>query len=433
MIGMVSNVRTLIRAGSNPYLTDQHDHTALAVAKDAVTRRAITMTSSDLVGLDLEAENDDETPTTRTSVIRSLVLNDPSGIDSILRTRMTIRSETCLHSAANECDIVLGRALLQRGAKIFARDASGFTAFHTLAAACASSSSESSQWTEFASMLVEKDKRILSARSSNGCTPLQIFVKSQSGQKNLKFLKYLLQESRDLVSWCDNIGRNVIHDAARRGVKEVMALIIDNINRKDLLYRKSSRERWNALHFSVRCGKVEMARFLTMYDIETEKLANARDRSGRTPLFLASSDSMRVALKKNLWSAALNGSVEDLRTALREFKFGGRREDQSTDLGPATRLALQTCLGPLSVTIRQNQTASHLAVLGKSKHVRQKLILLKECDESCVDLKDANGRTPLMIISRKGNLQAVKCLVRFQCDLNACDKRGNTALHYASA
>ena len=37
--GMASNVRILIRAGSNPYLTDQHDHTPLAVAKDAITRR----------------------------------------------------------------------------------------------------------------------------------------------------------------------------------------------------------------------------------------------------------------------------------------------------------------------------------------------------------------------------------------------------------
>jgi len=119
--GMPSNVKTLIRAGSNPYLRDQHDHTPLAVAKNAITRRAVTLTSSDLVGVDLERDDDDyddddteDGLKTKTSVIRSLVLNDPSGIEAMLRTRMNIRSETCLHTAARECDVVLGNHSLTR-------------------------------------------------------------------------------------------------------------------------------------------------------------------------------------------------------------------------------------------------------------------------------------------------------------------------------
>lgn len=209
--GVPSIIRILIRAGSNPYLKDQHEHTPLSVAKDSLTRRAIINASSDLVGLDLEIERggedflddneeEEETDITKISVIRSLVLNDPSGIEAMLGTRMGMRSETCLHVAASECDVALARALLEQGANLFSRDASGFTAFHTLARACALSSSKkrktcisTQQWVEFAKLLIKKDSKILSEISSKGHTAVHIFVRTQTKNKHLRFLRYILR------------------------------------------------------------------------------------------------------------------------------------------------------------------------------------------------------------------------------------------------
>jgi len=314
---------------------------------------------------------------------------------------------------------------------MFTRDASGFTPLHTLAAACASShhTTTSSDWIEFASVMVEKNKRILFEVASNGSTPLHVFVKTATTSKHLKFLKWLLVRSN--ISSCDNTGRSVIHDAARRGVTNVMSAILDHDNGKsDLLYKKSKREKWNVLHFSVRYGKHDMAKFLTLYDIEAEFLVKARDRSGRTPIFLARTDRMRTALEKNLWTLALHGNVEDFSNTLKMFEFRGSHVEKESSSSSSSKLA---CVGPMSRTIRRNRVVAHLVALGKSKYMRKKFIMLREFEESCIVSKDNDGRTPLMFVARYGNLDAAKCFIRDEYDLNTCDSSGNTALHYASA
>ena len=73
-------------------------------------------------------------------------------------------------------------------------------------------------------------------------------------------------------------------------------------------------------------------------------------------------------------------------------------------------------------------TALHQAVHGGNSDVVQVLLEQPNID---LEVRNSDMHTPLLLASESGMLEIAKLLIRSMSDLNACDDRGNNALHIA--
>ena len=80
-------------------------------------------------------------------------------------------------------------------------------------------------------------------------------------------------------------------------------------------------------------------------------------------------------------------------------------------------------------TDMKNRTVLHYAATGNHTDIIEYLINDCHCP---VDPLDYESKTPLLKATRKGKLEAIKCLVKYQANVNACSKTAWYATHCAA-
>ena len=171
----------------------------------------------------------------------------------------------------------------------------------------------------------------------------------------------------------DNAGRLPLHEAAKKGLKDVMEPLLKrgvDINAVD----KDGR---TALH---EARTAEIALKLIHEGAET----NVRDNAGRLPLHEAAKKGLKDVMEPLLKRGVdINAVDKEGRTALHEAR--------------TTEIALK---------------------------------LIHEGAET--NIRDNAGRFPLHEAANRGNEGEVEQLVKLGVDINVVDKEGRTALHYAA-
>ena len=113
-------------------------------------------------------------------------------------------------------------------------------------------------------------------------------------------------------------------------------------------------------------------------------------------------------------------------TALHLALANGAKSDKHT---ATVNLLLSVSQGQL---LQKQDAHGRLCIHLAAFHGDQALSSILE-HNSCVDVADSMGRTPLMLAASQGRLDAVDSLVAARADIDAIDAHGRTALQLAAA
>ena len=250
------------------------------------------------------------------------------------------------------------------------------------------------------------------------CTPL--IVATVNG--NLDCVKVLLKYKGDIESRNDGCGSYHSYTplliAAFNGYFDVLSCLVENgadVNK--------CRDDINCtpLMIASRNGNVNNVACLIRHGADID----LQDRNGRTAFHYAAEndrDSCEVlsCLLEN--GADVNKSADDDCTPLMIASRKGNVNNVACLIRHGADINLKH--------IYHGNTALHYAV----ENDRDSCEALSCLVENGADVNEGTGKincTPLMIASRKGNVNNVACLIRHGADIDLKDQHGKTALHYA--
>ena len=78
----------------------------------------------------------------------------------------------------------------------------------------------------------------------------------------------------------------------------------------------------------------------------------------------------------------------------------------------------------------QGQISNASEILSLARHNRVDQLEQFLIKGVCPDIEDENGNTILSVACQNGNKRIVKLALRYGADMNKCNVRGNTALHF---
>lgn len=235
---------------------------------------------------------------------------------------------------------------------------------------------------------------------------------SQNG--HIAVMRVLLQHGAN-VEIEDKDGDRAVHHAAFGDESGAIAVLGET--HADLNARNKRRQ--TPLHISVNKGHIQVVRKL----LELGCHASLQDCEGDTPIHDAISkkrdDILTLLLEYNaditltnnngfnaLHHAALRGNPSAMRILLQKLPRAWIVDEKKDD----------------------GYTALHLAALNNHVEVAELLIQMGKAN---LNLQNINLQTPLHLAVERQHTQLLRLLVREGCNINICDKDGDTPLHEA--
>mgnify|MGYP001565489797 CR=1 FL=1 len=259
-------------------------------------------------------------------------------------------------------------------------------------------------------------------RSTNGLTPLHL----AAARADLVHTFALLEAGAG-VNTPDRQGRTALHHVltpqmnpygwqheqeTRRAITNTLALLLDN--GADL--RHADTNGATALHLLPAMD--EALRDLVLPVLKTNRhfvaALRLRNKAGKTPVLMAF-EQLRT-----------NPVTHAIRTVTLLLEAGG-------ELPAAAEKAGTTALHELAAIPSVGNNAQFARIFPDAAGTAALRRMVETMMEQARDLnvRDANGDTPLLIATRQTNTEFARALIRRGADVNATDKLGNTPLHLA--
>jgi ankyrin repeat protein len=378
--------------------------------------------------------------------IQTMIKNSPDLINARDQA-----STTPLHRAATAGQLVVAEFLLQNGAEIEARGPNGRTPLHYASSAGQKAMVE----------LLLKNKASVLATDSEGYTALHLAA--ENGMRNVAEL--LLASGIDINA---KSRKNVtpLHLAIANSFNSVATLLIDRHANLDIVADYFPEKNWwgTPLHVAAYKGDEAIAALLLA------KKANPKiiDGAGQTPL-LAAVSRRNLGVAKQLLAqgvdvnekvpdgkqadrtalhfALMNGQKEMVELLLRYKADPNARFDASLDpsqkgLTPLVLAAWQRLPEIVELLLAANADPNLKSDNGRAPILEalqnpattQRLKMTKVLLEHGANpnVRDFEQATPLMRAVFIGDKEIVELLLAHKAEVNAQDKNGRSALHYAS-
>jgi hypothetical protein len=226
-----------------------------------------------------------------------------------------------------------------------------------------------------------KPEKSINQRSLKGRTPLHIAIKktktsgkgkvSKDQVGSIGFVKFLHREYNADLNAKDLKGYTVLLLASRHDDFDVVSYCL---NHPADSYRLAVDQKGrNALHLAAEYGHMNMAKFLSCWDVECQIWLSAKDSNGRTPSVGAKNEQTRNAMMvgifevilyllllsnifnytiQSFWHTCWNGDVGRVKSYLQQLKEHASREETDD----------QSFLRIDSKTAESERTALHLTV-----------------------------------------------------------------------
>lgn len=321
-----------------------------------------------------------------------------------------LHRNTPLHTAVHKSFHAGVRILLNAGARTDLRNTTGFTAFHIAA----------QKGDAVAVKLLIEYHADVSLKTRDGFSALQLATYS----RNFTAVRTLLAHRAD-VDGCDNDADEskgnfpALFIAVHRGVPNMVRLLLQlgaNIN---FQAKTNTGAHESALHTAVRRGLVEVVRSLLEFHPDLE----ARDFPAKKTVFISACRSRKIEIVKDLLTAGADVNPET-------------EPDSTTILAQILQeknLALAQVLvdGGASLTHRKGkkQTLLHDTVVQGNMEATEFLLSNKQDPNA----QDVSGITPIMLAAERDRAAAMRMLLKFGASVEAADRSGCTALHFAAA
>ena len=236
-------------------------------------------------------------------------------------------------------------------------------------------------------------------------------IHDAASQGDLEKVKSLLKTNPELVYNKDDNGWTPLHDAAAKGHKDVVALLLAN-------GAEVNAKKWDRtpLHEAVVNGHKDVAELLLANGAEV----NARGHRGFTPLEW----SIRTKGEKTMVDLLIaNGADVNARDNQGDSPLHAVAcNDRTEEIG----ILLLAKGAEVNAKNKSGFTPLHYASWGHKNIV--KLLLSKGAD---INAKDNNDTTPLHEATLRGRRDIVELLLANGADVNAQDKFGHTPLYQA--
>ena len=321
------------------------------------------------------------------------------------------RSYTALHFAADAGNKAMVEFLLSKGAKVNAGDEGGSTPLHLAV---------QHGYRNVVESLIEHGADINAKTRTAGATPL--YTAAANGFPSIG--EFLISHGAEVNAVKTDSLSTPLHITAKRGDLAFCAILLTN--RADLNATDSSGQ--TPLHYAVENRQTAVAALLLTHGANVD----ARDKRfnrGWTPLVIAvehnENDMVNLLLTNKAdanmkfdldsgkgWTPLLLAVNKRYPQVARLLLEGGAQPNQPSDRGDVA----------IFWSLYSNDLATRTNLLE---------LLLDHGAE--VDVRDAQGQTPLMRACWDWDPATVQVLLAHQADPKASDNRGFTALHYLAS
>ena len=262
--------------------------------------------------------------------------------------------------------------------------------------------------------ILEHGKCTVNCTDSSGWTPLHWACK----KGHVDMVRVLVSEFKADMTIQTNFGATPLMLAAINKHDNVVHALLSE---SQCLVDAKDRDGYNALHFTCRCGHVDIVRTLVKHKANV----NARTDSGDTPLTLAAKnkhDSVVHALSDyncevyaedmDTYTALLHSSCERGYVGIVQTLLNEHKADINLD-----------------ARTKHGDTPLTCTAINKHDNVVHALLSDYECP---VDVKGQGGYTALHYSCRYGHVDIVRTLVKHKANVNARTDSGDTPLTLAA-
>ncbi|XP_065335614.1 putative ankyrin repeat protein RF_0381 [Cloeon dipterum] len=270
----------------------------------------------------------------------------------------------------------LVQELCKRGLDLALKDNDGMNAFH-----------HAIPNYNMALFIHELNGDLVKQRLNNGYTSLHLAIKFEEfyNMKKDNILPWLLEQCENDLNVRNNEGETPLLLACKKRIWIMAKTLLD---KSADIHAKDSNGR-TALHFAA-----NRHRTINAFDFVQELLKRGAD----------------LSLRDNDGKNAFHHAIENYDVALFIHELNGDLVKQRLNNG---------------------DTSLHLAIKLNRYWKENILIWLVEQCENDLNVKNNEGETPLLLACKKEEWSIAKILLKKTVDINARDKNGRTALHYA--
>ena len=315
-----------------------------------------------------------------------------------------------LHGAALQGDSASAASLLQAGANVNTRDASGRAPIHGAALA----------GHEGVTAVLLNAGANVDITDAAGYTPLMF----ASFRAHTHVVAKLLDNGAD-IERRDDRGLTALHVAAMAGLVNICRMLLqhgavaDGSGEIKIIEDKS---RFTALHAAATHGHYDVAELLLRHRAST----SVRDPLGSTPLHTAAAAG-HTKVAALLLRHGASQAADDLRgyTALHAAAAGGHID--------VVKLLLEQSSRASATTAGSKWDATPLHAAALAGHARMVALLIERGGED-IDAPDRREHeTPLMMAVTRGHTEASRILLLHGASVSVVDKTGSSPLHGAAS
>jgi len=318
---------------------------------------------------------------------------------------------TALHMAAGRSSLNVTKLLLEYGADIQAIDKSGQTALHKAA--------EHDDGLEVVSLLINA-KADVEASDDDGQTALDLAF----GSRACKVARLILKQGANRKAYVDHNGETWLFHAARENNQTFAELLLE----AGVEVETKNKAGETALFVAVRKSQETSVQVLLDHGADPQIALNEGYVAWQTLLHHAKKNA-KPSIVKMLLRAGANTEPRDLsgRTPLHWDIFWKEQNHQILEL-------LLEWKADTNAQDNEGNTPLHFTVYHRQPQKMQ--ILLNGVSDSTLHTNTQNhmGRTPLHEVARMEYAvcpELLQQLLGHGAEIDAQDKDGNTALHYA--
>ncbi len=410
--------RPRVAAGGDPLATKGTDLLTASEADEVKKIQAMIKDSPDLIN----AQSDGFTPLQRAAMQGQLTVAQfllANGAEVDAKDALNSSGNTALHYAAIRGHKAMAQLLLDNKASVRAINISQRTPLHFAAA---------NGFRSVAELLISRGADV-NAKNSTGATPLILAV--ANGFRSVAEL--LLTNGADInvktseivISPNQRTAGSSLVVAANRGELPMIQLLLTNHADITITDDKGC----TPLHVAAKLGNVPVMAELLAQGADVDLRGSGSETRGWTPLLMAVNANQKEAVEFLL----KNKADPNARIGTR-YGEGG---DNYTALLIATARVLPEIVDMLLEGGADANLGNGLrypllnAVSNENPAGRKQMVQSLVSHGARADVRDANIATPLQLAALRGDADAVAAVLAGHPDLNAQDKNGNSALHFA--